>query len=71
MHATVDMIEGLSAHADQNELIDWMSKLAQKPKQVFVIHGETDAALALSEKIKEIYQLNTIIPMLNQVVEIE
>jgi metallo-beta-lactamase family protein len=71
VHATVDMIEGLSAHADQNELIDWMSKLAQKPKQVFVIHGETDASLALSEKIKEIYQVHTIIPMLNQVVEIE
>jgi metallo-beta-lactamase family protein len=66
--AHVAMIEGLSAHADQSELIHWMSKLKQEPSRIFIVHGEKDGAHALSEKIKEVYDWNAGIPALNQVI---
>lgn len=60
--AEVTLIEGLSAHADSDELIDWMSKLKTKPGQVFIIHGEPEASKALKSRIEAIYQLPCIIP---------
>ena len=39
-------ISGFSAHADENELIDWLSHLAKaprRPRRVFLVHGDPDA----------------------------
>ncbi len=66
--ATVAMVEGLSAHADQSELINWLSKLKNEPSKIFITHGEHDSSHALSEKIKQVYNWNTGIPKLNQIV---
>ncbi len=43
--ANIKEIDTLSAHADYQELIDWL-KLSKSlsPKQVFIVHGEPDAA---------------------------
>ncbi len=68
--ANVSMIDGLSAHADQSELIHWLSKLKHEPSRIFIVHGEKDGAHALAEKIKEVYDWNAGIPQLNQVVEL-
>lgn len=64
--AKVSMVGGLSAHADQNELINWLSNLKQKPKQIFITHGEKASAKALGEKLKDTLKLEVIIPQLNQ-----
>lgn len=42
--ARVERIEGFSAHADRNEIVEWLSSLARPPKKVFVVHGEKEAA---------------------------
>jgi metallo-beta-lactamase family protein len=49
--AQIERIEGFSAHADRNELIRWIDTVTGSPKKVFVVHGETNAAHALAEKI--------------------
>jgi metallo-beta-lactamase family protein len=64
--AKVSMVGGLSAHADQNELINWLSNLKQKPKHIFITHGEKASAKALGEKLKDTLKLEVIIPQLNQ-----
>ncbi|MEO6302716.1 MAG: MBL fold metallo-hydrolase RNA specificity domain-containing protein, partial [Bacteroidia bacterium] len=69
--ANVSSIEGLSAHADQNDLLSWLNRIVNEPTQIFVTHGEKASAHALAEKIKEEYNWNVSIPKLNQVVEIE
>ena len=66
--ASVSLIEGLSAHADQAELIHWLSKIKKTPSNIFIVHGEKDGANALSEKIKEAYNWNAVIPQLNQTI---
>jgi len=68
--ATVENIEGLSAHADQKELISWMSELKNKPEKIFVVHGETEASQALREKIKEVYGWDSQTPKLYDGIEI-
>lgn len=68
--ATISMIQGLSAHADQSELIHWLGNLKEKPSKIFITHGEKHSAIALGEKIKEIYDWEIQIPTLNQIVDL-
>ncbi len=53
IRAEVAQIEGLSAHADQTGLLNWLKGLGQAPQQVFVTHGEPHAADTLRLRIKE------------------
>ncbi len=40
VHAQVLFLAGLSGHADQNGLLDWLSGFEEKPRKVFLVHGE-------------------------------
>ena len=44
-------IGGLSAHADQEDLIDWYSSFKNRPP-VYLVHGEERAQRPLQEKLK-------------------
>lgn len=70
VRAFCTQVEGLSAHADQNELVQWASELDKKPEQIFIVHGEPESAAALKEKLKEVYDYDSIIPELNSVYEL-
>ena len=49
--AEVATIGGLSSHAGQNFLAEYALQLKGKVKQLFLVHGESNAAEALSEKL--------------------
>jgi metallo-beta-lactamase family protein len=68
--AEVFNMQGLSSHADQLELIQWMSKLENNPEKIYIIHGEPTAADAFRVKIKEEYGWDAIIPELFQIEEV-
>lgn len=68
--AKIENIEGLSAHADQKGLIDWMSQLKKKPEKIFIVHGEPQSADALRVKIKDVYGWDSVIPSLNEIIKI-
>lgn len=70
VEAKIVEIEGLSAHGDQKDLLEWLSELNEKPKTIFLVHGETEALLTLKQKIEETYQITCEIPYQEQVVEI-
>ena len=59
--AQVESIESFSAHADYNGLIDWIKNFKQKPKKVFITHGDEEATISLSDKIKKL-NIKTYIP---------
>lgn len=63
-------IEGLSAHADHTELLDWLSGINQKPEKIFIVHGEKESAEALKDGIKETYNWSSQIPKLYDIEEI-
>lgn len=60
--AEIHDIEGFSGHADRNVLLDWIKNFKSKPKKIFIVHGEIDAATALSDEIKSRYRIETTIP---------
>ncbi|PKG52675.1 MULTISPECIES: MBL fold metallo-hydrolase RNA specificity domain-containing protein [Olleya] len=69
--AAVLTIDSLSAHADQNGLLHWLSAIKNTPKTVYLIHGEPTAQNALRVKIKDTFNWYTCIPNLFETIEIE
>ena len=60
--AKIYSVEGLSAHADQNELMEWAEGFGDKPKLAFIVHGEERSAGTLAQKLKDELGWNTVIP---------
>ena len=61
VRAHIAKIESFSVHADSGELIEWLSR-CQKPKQIFVIHGEAEAQRAFKTKIESKLSWRAIVP---------
>lgn len=53
VRADVHSIDGLSAHADRRELIDWLASGRLDPKRAFVVHGEASAADAFRRRLRD------------------
>lgn len=63
VRASIHTIGGLSAHADQAGLLDWLRGFQSPPKTVFVVHGEPESASVLAQCIREeLNWKNVIIP---------
>jgi len=60
--AKVVRIHGFSAHADRNELLNWLTKFKTPPRKLFVIHGETKSSLNFGNYVKEKTSWNVIVP---------
>lgn len=52
IEAEVIQLDELSAHADANELVQWMKSAPAAPAMTYVTHGEPDASDALRARIK-------------------
>jgi metallo-beta-lactamase family protein len=50
--ARVGTIEGLSSHADADEIMRWVGTCPQPPRRVFVVHGEGNAPVALAARLR-------------------
>lgn len=51
--AQVSFLENLSAHADQSELLEWLSTNKNKSAKVVLVHGDEQAQIDLKSKIEE------------------
>ena len=65
--ANIKTIESLSAHADQQDLLNWLENIKNIPEKVYLIHGEPTALDALRVKIKDTYNWNATIPKLTDI----
>ena len=52
VRATIETIDGLSAHADQNEILAWLRGFRSAPKATYLVHGAPQAADALRARIE-------------------
>lgn len=64
--ARIQHIESLSAHADQEGLLDWLSEIKGKPEKVFLVHGEPTAIDTMRVKLKDEFGWEPAVPVLNQ-----
>lgn len=62
VRAQIKKMNGLSAHADYQEILEWLGHFETTPKKVFITHGELDAAQALQKKIEERFGWDAVIP---------
>ena len=53
INAKVSQIDSYSAHADADEIMAWLRKFRVAPSQVYLCHGEPEAADALRQRIEE------------------
>jgi len=51
--ARIVQIHGMSAHADKEELLRWLSALKNHPKKIFVVHGEAESAKSFGRYLQE------------------
>lgn len=52
VRAQIKQLAGLSGHADKNGLIEWISGFEEKPKKVFIVHGEDSVCTGFAETLK-------------------
>ena len=52
VRATILNLRGLSGHADKNKLTEWISHFKEKPKKVFVVHGDDMVAESFANHLK-------------------
>lgn len=69
--ARIEKISGFSAHADQNELLRWISALKKPPRCVFVTHGEPDAAHTFGSLLSEKNGWNVEVPEYQQEITLD
>jgi metallo-beta-lactamase family protein len=66
INAEIAQLDMLSAHADGNELMRWLSAFSRAPRRVFIVHGEPDASEALRVRIGRKLGWQGVIPKPDQ-----
>ncbi len=62
VNAKIEYIPGFSGHADYGEMLAWMMGFNQKPKKVFLVHGEDDVRHAWAKHIREKLNWDVVVP---------
>jgi metallo-beta-lactamase family protein len=68
--ARIELIESMSAHADQGEILRWLKGFRRPPTMTYVVHGEPRPQDALQEKIRAMPGWKTMAPEYAQTVTI-
>ncbi len=66
INCEVEQMMELSAHADYNEICQWLTHFEKPPKKVFITHGEPLAADSLRQKIEARFKWDAIVPEMAQ-----
>lgn len=62
VRAGIHTIGGLSAHADQAALLEWLGHFRHPPGKVFVVHGEAETASQFAELVRQTYHYPVQVP---------
>ena len=71
VNARIEYIEGYSGHADQEWLMNFIYSFIQKPKHIFLVHGEVESQEVLMQKIGQETKLPVTIPEFGETYEIQ
>lgn len=66
VNADVAELPMLSAHADCDELMRWLSGFRERPRKVLIVHGEADASEALRVRIQRELGWDASVPLPGQ-----
>lgn len=66
VRANIVKLEGISGHADQQGLIDWLDHFKNKPEHIFVVHGEDSVAQHFGSLLEERFNTKVTVPLYTQ-----
>ncbi|GAB4148107.1 MAG: MBL fold metallo-hydrolase [Candidatus Promineifilaceae bacterium] len=67
LRARVKSIQGLSAHADRAELLNWVEHFQRRPQHTYIVHGDEAVSLAFAETLRQEVRLPDVnVPMLGE-----
>lgn len=69
VNATIHTLGGFSAHAGQQQLLDWIGAFDKPKPQTYLVHGEPEAKKALQQKLHGL-NIQAEIPELGQSIRI-
>ncbi len=58
INAEIYDLEGFSAHADKEGLLEWLSAFKKAPRKIFLVHGEEKAKNAFAETVRQVLGYN-------------
>jgi metallo-beta-lactamase family protein len=71
LECEVATLNGFSAHADQTDLLGWVQAFKKHPEQIFIVHGDLEAAQVLATRLRnDLAYKGVMIPSLHQTVKI-
>lgn len=62
VRAHIETLDSLSAHADRTEILKWLGGFTRPPRQVYIVHGEPNAAEALAATLRQELHWNASVP---------
>jgi metallo-beta-lactamase family protein len=70
VRARVLTLDGLSAHADREEIFRWLAGFRRSPRRVYVVHGEPAASESLAAAARSRLGWTVEVPREGQIVEL-
>lgn len=62
VRASIRGLAGMSGHADKNGLIEWVESFKEKPRRVFIVHGDDGSCKSFAECLKVEHGFKTYAP---------
>ena len=64
--AEIRSLDAFSGHADKNGLLNWIDKIKEKPKNIFIVHGEYLNQQVFRNEILNKFGINAVIPSIEE-----
>ncbi|UCG47863.1 MAG: MBL fold metallo-hydrolase, partial [Phycisphaerales bacterium] len=71
VRARIAQINGFSAHADRDEILQWLTALKKPPRKLFVVHGEAESAQNFGDYVTEKTGWDVVVPDYQQEVVLD
>lgn len=70
VRCSITQLTSMSVHADADDLVAWVGRLVETPREVYVVHGEPEASAALRRRLETELGLTARVPAQFDVVDL-
>jgi len=68
--ARIEKIEGISGHADKDDLLRWLGAFKTPPRRLFLTHGEEEVSLELAAFLEREKKWPVTVPRYKETIEL-
>ena len=71
VNAEILNLPGISGHADKDHLTAWVQGMKQKPKRIFVVHGQDQVTDNFAAHLKEVVGVDAVAPYSGDIYDLQ